>query len=117
MPTWWAMLLTAVGLNSAAADRCVLHGPCVQIRGLYMAGHEIATHTIDHVGLPNATEILGAKLWLNQVGGFSSAVQRSTAAGLPLLWLARRPCLHLPAPTCPSPGPLSHRPPTSPWSG
>eukprot|EP00887_Chlorella_sp_A99_P000938 scaffold5.g938.t1 len=36
------------------------------VRSLYMAGHEIATHTVDHVGQPNATEILGAKLWLNQ---------------------------------------------------
>lgn len=33
----------------------------------YIRGHEIATHTISHVANPNATEIVGAKLWLNQV--------------------------------------------------
>lgn len=33
----------------------------------YMKGHEIATHTVHHVGLPNATEIVGARTWLNEV--------------------------------------------------
>ena len=34
----------------------------------YMSGHEIATHTAHHVGLPNLTEIVGARQWLNEVG-------------------------------------------------
>lgn len=38
------------------------------IRELYMGGHQIATHTVDHVAYANSSEILGAKLWLNQVG-------------------------------------------------
>lgn len=35
----------------------------------YMSGHEIATHTVHHAGLPNLTEIVGARQWLNEVGG------------------------------------------------
>ena len=37
------------------------------IRQIYMGGHEVADHTIAHVALPNVSEIIGARLWLNQV--------------------------------------------------
>jgi hypothetical protein len=30
---------------------------------------EIATHTIDHVANPNVSQIVGARDWLNKVGG------------------------------------------------
>ncbi|KAL4425709.1 hypothetical protein ABPG75_009725 [Micractinium tetrahymenae] len=39
------------------------------VQQLYMKGHEIATHTYHHVGLPNATEIVSARTWLNQTAG------------------------------------------------
>ena len=37
------------------------------IRQIYMGGHELADHTVSHLALPNASEIIGARLWLNQV--------------------------------------------------
>jgi len=36
------------------------------VQEVYMKGHEIATHTMNHVTLPGIDEIVGAKLWLNQ---------------------------------------------------
>ena len=38
------------------------------IMQLYLDNHEIATHTVTHPSLPNASEILGARKWLNEVG-------------------------------------------------
>lgn len=35
------------------------------VQEVYMKGHEIATHTLNHVMNPDVTEIVGAKLWLN----------------------------------------------------
>ncbi|GAB4816963.1 hypothetical protein N2152v2_004009 [Parachlorella kessleri] len=37
------------------------------IMQLYMDNHEIATHTVTHPSLPNASEIVGARKWLNEV--------------------------------------------------
>lgn len=48
------------------------------VRQAYEKGHEIATHTVHHPYEPNATEIIGAKLWLNQV----RATTASSAAAL-----------------------------------
>ena len=39
------------------------------VRQLYSAGHEIATQTLTGPGMPNATEIVGCRTWLNQVAG------------------------------------------------
>lgn len=36
------------------------------VQEAYMLGHEIATHTVNHVADPDIMEIVGAKLWLNQ---------------------------------------------------
>lgn len=41
------------------------------VRKLYMLGHEVASSSMHIISLPNATEILGAKLWLNQVDSWS----------------------------------------------
>lgn len=46
------------------------------VQQIYMKGHEIATHTYDHVGLPSATEIVSARSWLNQVGLTGGAGRR-----------------------------------------
>lgn len=40
----------------------------VRAKETYQRGHEIATHTINHVAYPNVTEIVGARDWLNKVG-------------------------------------------------
>ncbi len=37
------------------------------VQQAYLRGHEIATHTVHHFANANVTEIVGAKLWLNQV--------------------------------------------------
>lgn len=37
------------------------------VRKLYVDTHEVATHTVHHPSLPSATEILGAREWLNKV--------------------------------------------------
>ena len=39
------------------------------VRQLYSAGHEIATQTLTGPGMPDATEIVGCRTWLNQVAG------------------------------------------------
>ncbi len=46
----------------------------------YMSGHEIATHTVSHVGLPNMTQIVGARQWLNEVRACRRIVQGSGGA-------------------------------------
>lgn len=46
--------------------------------------HEIATHTMTHAGLPNASEIVGARTWLNQA--------RLPAAGACWRQLSLEPC-------------------------
>lgn len=41
----------------------------MQVQQLYLEGHEIASHTYNHVGYPSANEILSAREWLsNQTG-------------------------------------------------
>lgn len=42
--------------------------PLHRVQKLYMGGHEIATHTLDHIGNANASQIVGARKWLNEVG-------------------------------------------------
>lgn len=37
------------------------------VQEVFVRGHEIATHTVNHVANPNVEEIVGAKMWLNQV--------------------------------------------------
>ncbi|GAX16307.1 hypothetical protein FisN_35Hh006 [Fistulifera solaris] len=37
---------------------------CEYVQGLRQGGHEIATHTLNHIGLPNMTQIQGAVDWL-----------------------------------------------------
>lgn len=39
------------------------------VKQVFIRGHEIATHTVNHVANPNATEIVGARDWLNKTAG------------------------------------------------
>lgn len=34
------------------------------VQALYLQGHEIATHTMTHVGYPSPMEIIGCREWL-----------------------------------------------------
>ncbi|KDD76182.1 hypothetical protein H632_c324p1, partial [Helicosporidium sp. ATCC 50920] len=36
------------------------------VQDVFVRGHEIATHTVNHVSNPDVNEIVGAKRWLNQ---------------------------------------------------
>lgn len=45
-----------------------------------MDNHELASHTITHPQLPNASEAAGARTWLNQVGRKHPARLRGSAA-------------------------------------
>ena len=40
---------------------------CSMVQKMYERGDEIASHTITHPANPNATEIVGQRMWLNQV--------------------------------------------------
>ncbi|GAB4813456.1 hypothetical protein N2152v2_000502 [Parachlorella kessleri] len=42
---------------------------CSMVQKMYERGDEIASHTITHPANPNATEIVGQRLWLNQTCG------------------------------------------------
>ncbi|EFN50750.1 hypothetical protein CHLNCDRAFT_59447 [Chlorella variabilis] len=39
------------------------------VKQVFVRGHEIATHTVHHVANPNASEIVGAREWLNETAG------------------------------------------------
>ena len=83
------------------------------VQMLYMKGHEVATHTFSHAGLPNATEIVSAKTWLNQVGEGQWAqhcgslppvaahayTSRDVQPGVPLASPGWGPLCHPPLPT------------------
>ncbi|KAL4438527.1 hypothetical protein ABPG77_000175 [Micractinium sp. CCAP 211/92] len=39
------------------------------VKQVYVRGHEIATHTVDHLANPNTTQIVGARDWLVNTAG------------------------------------------------
>ncbi|KAI3424258.1 hypothetical protein D9Q98_009612 [Chlorella vulgaris] len=43
------------------------------VKQVYTRGHEIATHTINHVANPNASQIVGARDWLVKTAGIPKA--------------------------------------------
>lgn len=53
----------------ALLDRLLQYTDPLLVRQLYLDGHEIATHTVTHPSLPNVSQIVGARDWLNQVRG------------------------------------------------
>ncbi|KAI7842215.1 hypothetical protein COHA_004128 [Chlorella ohadii] len=48
---------------------CVTDTIPAAVQALYMAGNEIATHTMTHVGNPSREEIVGARTWLANATG------------------------------------------------
>ncbi len=49
---------------------------CKYVQGLRQGGHEIATHTLNHIGLPNMTQIKGAVDWLSDECGVPAEEMR-----------------------------------------
>lgn len=78
-----------VANTRTTAAACFADTVAAAVQALYLAGNEIASHTINHIGNPPADEIVGARTWLaestgipaEKINGFRCARRGERAVG------------------------------------